>query len=97
MMRATFLAPAVACAAPASATLADTGCEPSDLQAASGPTVFGVTNGSSRVLEFEVLSGVRIVPSVKTSCPASRKASPSIWGRAPMASPAACCPTPKAR
>ena len=69
MMRATFLAAAVACAVPTTAILADTlavtvtdkGCEPSELTAASGTTGFDVTNGSSRVLEFEVLSGVMIV------------------------------------
>ena len=81
MMRAALLAAAVACAAPATATLADTlavtvtdtGCEPSDLQAASGPTVFGVTNGSGRVLEFEVLSGVMIVAERENILPGFKK------------------------
>ena len=81
MMRATFLAPAVACAVPATATLADAlavtvtdkGCEPSDLQAASGATTFNVTNGSGRVLEFEVLSGVMIVAERENILPGFKK------------------------
>jgi iron uptake system component EfeO len=69
MMRANLLAMALACAMPASATRADglaitvndKGCDPTSLQTPSGATTFDITNGSSRVLEFEILSGVKIV------------------------------------
>lgn len=69
MMRVTFLAAAVACAVPATATLADIvdvtitdkACDPDSLTVASGMTMFEVTNASARALEFEILSGVMIV------------------------------------
>jgi FTR1 family protein len=42
--------------------LTDAGCEPSALKLAAGPTTFEVSNGgTSRVSEFEVLSGSRII------------------------------------
>jgi FTR1 family protein len=42
--------------------LTDAGCEPASMKLAAGPTTFKVVNaGTSRVSEFEVLSGSRIV------------------------------------
>jgi iron uptake system component EfeO len=42
--------------------LTDGGCEPAQLKLAAGPTVFTITNdGTSRVSEFEVLDGSRIL------------------------------------
>jgi FTR1 family protein len=42
--------------------LTDAGCEPAALKLAAGPTTFLVSNGgTSRVSEFEVLSGSRII------------------------------------
>ncbi|HEV7753628.1 MAG TPA: iron uptake system protein EfeO [Baekduia sp.] len=42
--------------------LTDAGCEPAALKLAAGPTTFEVSNaGTSRVSEFEVLSGSRII------------------------------------
>ncbi|QEC49366.1 hypothetical protein FSW04_18515 [Baekduia soli] len=43
-------------------TLTDAGCEPAMLKLSAGPTTFRVSNGgTSRVSEFEVLSGSRIL------------------------------------
>jgi FTR1 family protein len=42
--------------------LTDAGCEPATLKLPAGPTTFSVTNGgTSRVSEFEVLDGARIL------------------------------------
>jgi iron uptake system component EfeO len=42
--------------------LTDAGCEPAELRAQAGPTRFEVTNaGTSRINEFEVLSGTRVL------------------------------------
>jgi len=43
-------------------TLTDAGCEPATIKADAGPTTFVVTNGgTSRVSEFEVLEGAKII------------------------------------
>ena len=43
-------------------TLTDAGCEPATITADAGPTTFVVTNGgTSRVTEFEILDGAKII------------------------------------
>jgi high-affinity iron transporter len=46
--------------------ISDAGCEPATLKLASGPTTFVVTNkGSSKVTEYEILSGGRALAEVE--------------------------------
>ena len=47
----------------------DTGCEPGQLTVEAGKTTFIITNKSSKILEWEILSGVMVVEERENIAP----------------------------
>ncbi|MCC6238548.1 MAG: iron uptake system protein EfeO [Dehalococcoidia bacterium] len=55
-------------------TLSDDGCAPRLIASSAGPTTFNVTNeGTSRVTEFEVMDGTRILGEVENVIPGKER------------------------
>jgi iron uptake system component EfeO len=50
-------------------TVTDKGCEPSEIKATTGKTIFVITNKSSQALEWEILDGVKVLEERENIAP----------------------------